>query len=66
MSVDKHNFLYFLRTDEAWPDIRKMPEYAQLMRDSISKKAYGKYSIEGYLEEKKFSISKREIALVSY
>ncbi|BHF74522.1 Cyclin-dependent kinase 8 [Sparganum proliferum] len=51
-------------SDEAWPDMRKMPEYPQLMRDSISKKAYGKYSLEGYLEEKKFTIDKYEISLL--
>ncbi|VDN16135.1 unnamed protein product [Dibothriocephalus latus] len=49
---------------DAWHDMPKMPEYPQLMRDSISKKAYGKYSLEGYLEEKKFTIDKYEISLL--
>ncbi|CAH8648027.1 unnamed protein product [Heterobilharzia americana] len=50
--------------DDAWVDMKKMPDYHQLMRDSISKKTYGKYSLEGYLEEKKFKVDERELALL--
>ncbi|CAH8541699.1 unnamed protein product [Dicrocoelium dendriticum] len=54
----------FLNSDDAWVDIKKMPEYPQLMRDSISKKTYGKYSLEGYLDEKKFKVDEKELALL--
>nr|CAH8862263.1 unnamed protein product [Trichobilharzia regenti] len=50
--------------DDAWVDMKKMPDYHQLMRDSISKKTYGKYSLEGYLEEKKFKVDERELTLL--
>ncbi|CAL8081973.1 unnamed protein product [Calicophoron daubneyi] len=50
--------------DDAWVDMKKMPEYHQLMRDSINKKTYGKYSLEGYLDEKKFKVDERELALL--
>ncbi|CAH8660045.1 unnamed protein product [Schistosoma rodhaini] len=49
--------------DDAWVDMKKMPDYHQLLRDSISKKTYGKYSLEGYFEEKKFKVDERELAL---
>ncbi|OON23757.1 kinase domain protein, partial [Opisthorchis viverrini] len=50
--------------DDAWVDMKKMPEYSQLMRDSINKKTYGKYALEGYLDEKKFKVEERELALL--
>ena len=50
--------------DEVWPDMRKMPDYPQLMRDSITRKAYGKYCLEGYLKEKKVNIEPYEFSLV--
>ncbi|CAI2733501.1 unnamed protein product [Schistosoma spindalis] len=50
--------------DDAWVDMKKMPDYHQLLRDSISKKTYGKYSLEGYFEEKKFKVDERELALL--
>lgn len=50
--------------DDAWLDMKKMPEYHQLMRDSINKKTYGKYTLEGYLEEKKFKMDDRELSLL--
>ncbi|KAF7256489.1 hypothetical protein EG68_06164 [Paragonimus skrjabini miyazakii] len=50
--------------DDAWVDMKKMPEYPQLMRDSINKKTYGKYALEGYLDEKKFKVDERELALL--
>ncbi|KAL3318899.1 Cyclin-dependent kinase 8 [Cichlidogyrus casuarinus] len=51
--------------EDAWMDMKRMPEYHQLYRDSITKKNYGKYSLEGYLEEKKFRITEREQSLLS-
>uniref|UniRef100_A0A5K3FGB5 Protein kinase domain-containing protein n=2 Tax=Mesocestoides corti TaxID=53468 RepID=A0A5K3FGB5_MESCO len=51
-------------SDEAWPDMRKMPDYPQLMRDSINKKTYGKYYLEAYLEDKKVTMGKYEISLL--
>ncbi|KAK4474777.1 hypothetical protein MN116_000737 [Schistosoma mekongi] len=50
--------------DDAWVDMKKMPDYHQLLRDSISKKTYGKYSLEGYLEEKKFKVDDKELTLL--
>lgn len=58
--------LFLIDSDDAWVDMKKMPDYHQLLRDSISKKTYGKYSLEGYFEEKKFKVDERELALVSY
>ncbi|VDP83956.1 unnamed protein product [Echinostoma caproni] len=50
--------------DDAWIDMKRMPEYPQLMRDSINKKTYGKFSLEAYLDEKKFKVDERELALL--
>ncbi|VDK21615.1 unnamed protein product [Taenia asiatica] len=50
--------------DEAWPDMRDMPDYSQLEKDSITRKAYGKYHLEGYLMEKKVNMGRYEISLL--
>ncbi|EUB61397.1 Cell division protein kinase [Echinococcus granulosus] len=42
-------------SDDVWPDMRKMPDFPQLTRDSITRKAYGKYYLEGYLMEKRLT-----------
>ncbi len=45
--------------------MRKMPDYRQLKSDCINEKAYSKYSLEGYLDEKQFQIKEPELSLVS-
>ncbi|KAM7536867.1 hypothetical protein Aperf_G00000088295 [Anoplocephala perfoliata] len=51
-------------SEETWPEMRTMPDYPQLSRDSITRKAYGKYYLEGYLMEKKVNMSQNEICLL--
>ncbi|KAM3188271.1 hypothetical protein ACTXT7_000587 [Hymenolepis weldensis] len=52
------------REEETWPEMRTMPDYPQLSRDSITRKAYGKYYLEGYLVEKKVHMGPNEISLL--
>ncbi|VDO14300.1 unnamed protein product [Rodentolepis nana] len=51
-------------SDETWLEMRTMPDFPQLSRDSITRKTYGKYYLEGYLMEKKVNMNPNEVSLL--